>query len=128
MVRTLISLALHLAGNAIGLIVASLVLSDMSISAGAFLVAVLIFSAVEVVAQPFFTSMAMRHVEALRGGTALITTFVGLVITVAISNGLHIHGVWTWVFATLIVWGVSLLAAIVLPAIFLKNRVEARRA
>ena len=58
---------------------------------------------------------------------ALVTTFVGLVITEFFSDGLQIEGAWTWVLATIIVWLVAMLAAMVLPAIFLKNAAEKRR-
>ena len=126
MVRTLISAALHLGANAIGLLVAALVLSDMSIDASAFVFAVIIFTVVEVVAEPLFQKIAVTNVHALVGGVALITTFVGLVVTDLISDGLSITGVWTWVLATLIVWLAGTLAGVILPALFVKKTVDAR--
>jgi putative membrane protein len=123
-VRFLISIVLHLVANAFGLIVAALILDDMSLDTGAFIIAVLIFTVVEVIAQPLLRSIAMKHVEPLLGSVALVTTFVGLLITELITDGLDIEGVWTWVLATVIVWLAALLAAIILPAIFLKKTVE----
>ena len=93
MVRTLISAALHLGANAIGLLVAALVLDDMSIDASAFVFAVVIFTVVEVIAQPLIQKIAIKNVHALVGSVALITTFVGLVVTDLISDGLSITGV-----------------------------------
>jgi putative membrane protein len=127
MIRFLISTGLHLLGNAIGLIVAALFLDDMSLDGVAFVIALLIFTAVEVLAQPLIRKFAVKHAEPMLGGVALVTTFVGLVITDVFSDGLQIEGAWTWVLATIIVWLVAMVAAIILPAIFLKNAVENRR-
>lgn len=127
MVRFLISVGLHLLGNAIGLIVAAAVLDDMSIDGLSIVVAVLIFTAVEVIAQPLIRKIAVKNVEALLGGVALVSTWVGLLLTDIIADGLDIEGSWTWVLATIIVWVCATLAAIILPAIFLKKAVEERR-
>ncbi len=124
MIRFLISIALHLAANAIGLIVASLFLDDMSLDGVAFVIAVLIFTGVEVIAQPLIRKIAVKHMESLLGSVALVTTFVGLLITELISDGIEIHGAWTWVLTTIIVWLSVLIAGIILPAIFLKKAVE----
>jgi hypothetical protein len=123
----LISLAIHLAANAIGLIVAALVLDDMSISASAFVLALLIFTVVEVVIEPLLRQVAVRNARALMGATALVATFIGLVVTDIASDGLSIEGAWTWVLATIIVWLGGLIAALILPLIFLRNRVDERR-
>jgi uncharacterized membrane protein YvlD (DUF360 family) len=124
MIRWLISIAIHLAANALGLWIADLVLDDMSIEWSAFLIAVLIFTVVEVLAEPLLTRMALRSVPALRGGVALITTFIGLLVTVLITDGMDIEGAWTWVAATVIVWLGGLIAGLILPAIFLKRAVD----
>ena len=124
MIRALISLGLHLAANAIGLLVADWILDGVTIDWSAFVIAVAIFTVVEVIAQPFFTSLAMKSASFLVGGTALVTTFVGLLITSWVSDGLQIEGVTDWIIATLIVWLGALLAGLVLPAIFLKKAVD----
>jgi putative membrane protein len=128
MVRMLVSLAIHLAANAVGLAVAAALLDDMTIGVVSFIVAVAIFTIVEVIAQPLITSLAFKHAEYLRGGTALITTFVGLLITSVITDGLSITGISTWIAATVIVWLAALIAALILPAIFVKKAVNERRA
>jgi putative membrane protein len=126
-IRMLISLAIHLAANALGLIVAALVLDDMSIDAAAFILALIIFTVVEVVVEPLLQKMAVRNAQALQGATALFATFIGLLITDIVSDGLSIEGAWTWVLATVIVWLGAMLAAFILPLIFVRNRVEERR-
>ena len=128
MIRMLISAALHLAANAVGLAVAAIVLSGMSIDILSFVVAVLIFTVVEVVSRPYFASLAMKGASYLQGATALAATLAGLIITTLISDGLQMEGLGTWVTATLIVWAAALVAAIVLPVIFVKSRLEDRTA
>ena len=124
MIRMLISLALHLGANAVGLLVADLVLDDMSVEWQAFIVAVAFFTLVEAILGPLIIKMALRNAPALMGGIALVTTLIGLIITDLIFDGFSIEGFWTWAAATVIVWLGALLAAFVLPLIFLKNRAE----
>lgn len=126
MIRLLISAGVTLLANAIGLIVAAAVLDDMTITGTAFVFAVLIFTVVEVLADPLLTKVAISSVPALRGGVALVTTFVGLLITATISSGLDIDGAQTWVVGTLIVWLAALVAALVLPIFLVKKAVETR--
>jgi putative membrane protein len=57
-----------------------------------------------------------------------VATLVGLIITSLLSDGLSISGGVTWIAATVIVWLVSLLGVFVLPLIFVKKKVEERRA
>ena len=128
MIRMLISAAVHLAANAVGLLVAALVLEDMTLDATAFVLAVLIFTVVEVLARPFLVSLAMKGASYLQGATALVATLAGLIITDLVSDGLQIDGLGTWVVATLIVWVGALLASLILPVLFVKGKVEERRA
>src|SRR5690349_18849196 len=111
MVRGLIGFVVQLVSNALGLIVASWVLDDVTISGTAFLVAVLIFTVVYAIAQPVLTQWSIS-LPALRGGVALVATLVGLVVTHLLSGGLSISGAWTWIAATVIVWLVSLLGVL----------------
>ena len=127
MVRLLIDAGLALAGNAIGLIVAAAVLDNMEISGSAFVLAVVIFTVVDVVIQPFLTQAAAKSVSALRGATALAATLISLIVTNLVSDGLKISGLATWFWATLIVWLASLFAGVILPLIFLRNQADERR-
>lgn len=127
MVRALTRIVLAVAGNAIGLLVADVFLDDLSLTASGFIVAVLIFTVIEGVAEPLITRTAMKNAEALQGGTALISTFVALLITELVSDGLDISGASTWLLATLIVWLVTMLAGVILPLIFLKRVAEDSR-
>jgi uncharacterized membrane protein YvlD (DUF360 family) len=127
MIRLLISFVIQLAANALGLLVADQVLEDMEVSGAAFLVAVVIFTVVYAIAQPFLTQLALSKATALRGATALVATLIGLIITSLVSDGLSISGGLTWLEATVIVWIVSLLGTLILPVIFVKKKVEEKR-
>lgn len=126
--RLLVSFGIHLAANAVGLLVASLVLSDMTIDAGPFIWAVLIFTVVETVAGPLIAKIALQNAQGLMGGIALITTFVGLLVTEIVADGFDIRGVGTWIAAVVIVWLAALLAGILIPMILVKKGVESARA
>ncbi len=127
MIRLLIGLGISLLANALGLLAAAAMLEDFELTTSGFVIAVALFTIVYALAQPFLTQVAMTKVPALRGGVALIATLVGLIITAAVTEGLSISGASTWMLATLIVWVVSLLGALLLPLVLVKKAVEERR-
>lgn len=124
MTRTLIRVGLALAGNAIGLIIAAIVLPDMSLSGAAFFVAVVIFTVLTAVIEPLVSKIAADRSSLLETASALVSTFVALVITVLVSDGLKIDGVLPWVLATVIIWLATMLVGVVLAKIFLKEVVK----
>jgi uncharacterized membrane protein YvlD (DUF360 family) len=121
--RTLIALI----GNAVGLLVAAAILDDMHVDAGAFVLAVIIFTIVAALLGPFLAVQMRRVGPSALGGVSLIATFVSLVVTDLISDGFSISGAVTWIEATVIVWLASLLAVFVLPFLGLRRFVEERR-
>jgi uncharacterized membrane protein YvlD (DUF360 family) len=123
-IRWLISALLYLAANALGLWVADLVLDGMTLTGSAFLMAVLIFTLVEVLVSPLLTQMAIKGSGALRGSVALVATFIGLLVTSLVNEGLTIDGFTTWIGATVIVWLAALLAGWILPLLFVKKAVD----
>lgn len=128
MIRLVVRTLVALAGNAIGLIVAAVVLDDMEVSAASFVVAVVVFTIVLALLQPFIAVQLRRYAARALGGVALIATFVALVVTDLLSDGFSISGVTTWIAATVIVWVVSLVAVFVLPFLGLKRYLEEQRA
>lgn len=105
--RLIIGWLLGLAGNAVGLILAALILPDdmfsIELFSLSFFWAVLIFAIVSA----FFTFIVfkflMRNAGSIVALTGLISTFLALLITSLISDGLSISGM-GWVWGTLIVW------------------------
>jgi len=121
MARFLASATLALIGDAVGLIVAAVVLDGMALNGAAFVIDVLIFTAAFVIFQPLVIKLTLRHSSALAGGSALVATLVALILTDVLSDGLSISGVGTWVLATIIVWAASLLAGVLLPLVLFKK-------
>ena len=127
MIRFLIRTAVSVAAAAVGLIVAAAILDRMELDAVSFIVVVVIFAAIGGLLGPFVAKTAMLSAPALMGGIGLVTTFVALLITDLVSDGLTIRGVTTWILATLIVWLASILASLLLPVLLVKAGVESLR-
>ena len=128
MIRLIVRMGVTLAGNAVGLLIAAAVLDRVHVNATSFLLAVVIFTTVLALLQPFVVVQVRRAAPPLLGGVALIATFVSLLITAIVSDGLSISGVSTWIAATVIVWLGSLLAVFLLPYLGLRKYLEVKRA
>jgi hypothetical protein len=97
-----------LIGIAVGLLLSSALLSKFSINATGVVEATLIFWAVHLGVQVLALRVLVRQPSiALAGLLALASTVVSLIIVNAIVSGLTIHGIQTYVFATLIVWAAT---------------------
>jgi uncharacterized membrane protein YvlD (DUF360 family) len=127
MIRLIVRTLIALAANAVGLIVAASLLDGMDIDVTSFIVAVVIFTIVFALMQPFLISQFRRSAPTALGGVALIATLASLIITDVVSDGFSISGVGTWIAATVIVWVVAVLAAFILPFLGLKKYLEDRR-
>ena len=121
MKRFLAQTALLLMANAIALAVASMFLPGFSINVRGFVVAVCIFTASTVILEPLISKFARQSAPVLMGGIALVTTFVGLLVTTLLTSGLSITSIGTWVVATLIIWIATVVASLVLPRLLFKE-------
>ena len=105
--RFLIGWLLGLAGNAIGLILAALILPDdqftIELFSLSFFWAVLIFAILSALFTFLVLKFLIRNAGSIVALTGLISTFLALFITSIVSDGLTING-WGWVWGTLIVW------------------------
>jgi putative membrane protein len=126
MIRFLIRVGIALLGAAIGFIVAAIVLDDMTLDGAAFLVAIAIFVVLTAVLEPLIEKIGDENISIVGTFSSLITTFLALLITELVSDGLNISGTSTWVFATLIVWACTALATWILVKMFIKNVRENR--
>ena len=126
MIRMLIRIGIALLGAAIGFIIAALVLDDMTLDGAAFLIAVGIFVVLTAVLEPLIEKIGDEHLSIVSMFSSLITTFLALLITELVSDGLNITGSVTWVLATLIVWASTALATLILARMFIKNVRENR--
>jgi len=129
-IRLVVRTAIVLIGNAVGLIVASLLLDGFTIDVTGFIISLVIFTVAVALMTPFLASAMRRNQSnsAALGGVALISTFVALLITDLLSDGLSISGIGTWIAGTVIVWLGALIAVFVLPYLGLKKYLEENRA
>jgi hypothetical protein len=121
MPRLLAQMSLSLLANALALLAASMLLAGFAINGLAFVVAVFIFTASTVILEPLITKIARQNAPYLLGGIALVTTFVGLLVTTLVTDGLNITGIGTWVIATLVIWLATVVASLVLPRFLFKE-------
>lgn len=127
MIRFLISTVAYLVANAIGLLIAVVLLPGFSIDPLSFVIAVGLFSLVQTVLGPLITKISFKSFPQLMGGIALVTIFVGLFVTDIVMSGMEIGGISNWLAATLLVWIGSLLASILLPLYVFKQLAENAR-
>ena len=128
MIRFLVRTLIALVANAVGLIVAAIVLDAVELDATSFVVAVVIFTAVFVLLQPFLAVNLRRMGPGMLGAVSPIATLVSLIVTDLLTDGLSISGALTWILAALIVWLVALVATLLLPFLGLKKFLDERRA
>ena len=121
MLKFFARMALSLLANAFALLVASILLTGFAINALGFVVAVCIFTASTTILEPLITKIATQNAPYLLGGIALVTTFVGLLVTTLITDGLRIMGIGTWVMATLITWLATVVGSLILPRFLFKE-------
>lgn len=127
MVRLIATTVVELVANTIGLLVAKWMLApDFSITAAGFVWVIVIFTAARLILAPLIFKLAFKHLRAITGGIALVTIFVGLLVTTWLTDGLVITGVSTWVLATLVVWLFGVIALLVLPLVIFKKALAAR--
>jgi putative membrane protein len=127
-IRLLVRTAVAVAANAVGLLVAAAVLDGVHLNGTGFLVAVVIFTIVFALLQPFLLVQMRRSRAAALGGVALLSTLVSLIVTDLLSDGLEINGVGTWIAATVIVWLAALLAGFIIPFLGLRKYLQDRPA
>jgi len=118
--NTFISALIYTLANAVGLLLATLLLPGFKISLTAFIFATLLFSGIEIILKPLILKLSKKSLPALEGGIALVTTFVGLFFTSILLGGMEIGGISNWLAATLLVWLGALIAGVVLPRFMFK--------
>lgn len=115
MPRFVLSTAAHLIANAVGLILASLLLPGFAIGFLGVIIVTLVFTVVSVVLLPIIRKISEKKLPELLGGISLIVTFVGLIVTELLVADFTIGGVANLLAATLIVWLGALIAGVLLP-------------
>ncbi len=125
MVIFLIRVAIFLGSSALGLWVTSLLVDGFHLTLGGFITAVVVFTVAQAILSPFIAKMANRYASAFLGGVGLVSTFVALLIATLLAGGLEITGgAVTWIASVVLVWLVTALATLLLPLVFLRNRLR----
>ena len=129
MIRFLVRSLIFLVSAAVGLLVAAWLVDGVAVTAGGFLVAVVLFAVIQSILTPFLAKVTATNASALLGGVGLLSTFVALWLTTLIGDSLTIDGgVSTWLAAIVIVWLATALATLLIPLILVKFGVQAARA
>lgn len=124
MIRLLIRTAVFLGSAAIGLMLASLLVEGMTVTASGFIAVVVIYAVAQSVLTPFILKVAARNASAFVGGVGLVSTFVALLLASLFGSALDINGVGSWISATVLVWLITATASFLLPFILLKAGVQ----
>jgi hypothetical protein len=124
MIRFLINVGLQLAAAAVGLIVAAVLVEGIRLEFGGLVLALVVFTAATAILQPFVMKMTVKNAQAFMGASAIVTTFLGLLITTVLTNGLRIDGADSWLVGTLVVWLATVIATLVIPFVLVKAGVQ----
>ncbi|MCP4826825.1 MAG: phage holin family protein [Shimia sp.] len=115
MPRFVLSAAAHLIANAIGLVLANILLPGFTIGLLGIVIVTLVFTVVSVVLLPIVRKVSEKKLPELLGGLSLVVTFAGLLITELLVSDFTIGGIANLLAATLIVWLGALIAGVLLP-------------
>lgn len=121
MIRLALRILVQLIANGVALVAGAALLDGMSLQTDGFLIAVGVFTLANVLILPLVQKQAITQSSALMGSTALVASLLALIVTTVVSNGLTIDGLSTWILATIIVWGASLVATLLLPVLVFKS-------
>lgn len=128
MIRFLINTAVYMAAAAIGLLVADIVIDDLSVTYPVgFIAAALLFGLIQAVLAPFFEKVTRENASVLTGGVGLFSALVALFITASVSDELTVNGLATWLIAALVIWLASMLAGFLLKVTVAKKVIKGIR-
>lgn len=103
-----VRLAISWLTNALVLGVVAALLSGVTVSSvGALLAAAAVFGVLNTILKPLLRLVTLPLALLTLGIAWFFVSLLMLLITTAIVSGFHIHGFWTLVEATVIVWGVN---------------------
>lgn len=122
MLRLLARAAIFFGSSAIGLLVAAWLVPGVTVRPLGFVIAVVIFTVAQAILAPFFLKMASRYASAFLGGIGLVSTLAALILASVLTSGLSIHGIGSWVAATVVVWLVTAIATLLLPMLVAKKK------
>lgn len=93
MVRLLLRAAVFVGSSAIGLLVASWLVTGVSVSLSGFTVAVVVFAVAQAILSPFVAKMASRYASAFLGGIGLVPALIALILASVLTHGVVYSGI-----------------------------------
>jgi hypothetical protein len=108
----------------IGLLVAGWIVPGVSLSVSGFIVAVVLFSVAPAPLPMLILKLPRESATLFLGGTALVLTLVALILASVFTHGLTIRGLASWLATTVLVWLMTTLVAILLPALFTRDEAD----
>lgn len=114
--------------GAIGLIAANFLIPDFTLHLGGFLTALGVFTIAHALLGPFVLNIAQRYAAPLAGGVGLIATLLALWVASLFEGGIELHGMMTWVGATLLIWAITALGGWIFMAFIIDKWLKRRAA
>jgi putative membrane protein len=114
--------------NAISIAVAAVVLTRMTVtSAGDLILAAAVFGILNTILKPIARLLTLPFAIVTLGLAWFFVSMLMLYLTQAIISGVDIHGFWTLVWATVIVWAANMVLDLV-TGMWRRGRSEAQAA
>jgi uncharacterized membrane protein YvlD (DUF360 family) len=125
MIRFLVNFAVYMAAAAIGLLVADILLDDLSINYPVgFLIAAVLFGLIQALIEPLMENITQKNAQMLTGGVGLFSALIALFITATISDNISVDGVSGWFLSALIIWLASMFAGFILKVTVAKRFIQ----
>ena len=120
--RQILPRAVVLLGSwAIGLLLAAWVVPGVSLSVSGFVIAVVVFWVAQAILSLLILRLPHEYASLLLGGTGLALTIVALILASALTHGLTVGGMASWLATTVVVWLVTTIGAITLPELPIRD-------
>lgn len=126
--RLLFQVISQLVLGAIGLVAANFLIPDFTVHLGGFFMALGVFTLAHALLGPFVLNIAQRYAAPLAGGVGLIATLLALWVASLVQGGIEVHGMMTWVGATLLIWAITALGGWIFMAFFIDKWLKRRAA
>lgn len=118
--RILLRAIARLASWTIGLMAAAWVVPGVSVSASGVIFAVVFFSVAQTTLSFWILRLPHGWTPLLLGSTGLILTFVAMGLASVFTHGFSIAKAVSWIAATIVVWLVTTIGAILLPEVYVR--------
>lgn len=110
----------RLAAWTIGLLVAAWVVPGVTVSASGVTFAVVIFSVTQTTLSLWILKLPHGWAPLVLGSTGFVLTVVAMELASVFTHGLSVFGMAPWLAATILVWLMTTIGAILLPEVYLR--------